>query len=602
METLLGILSDGIPILIFAIPGLAFLVVIHELGHLLMARWSGIGVEAFSLFFGRAIFKFQWKGIEWRVGWIPFGGYCKMKGQEDFGEAKMKGEADEFYQRPAWARLLAVLGGPVFNIIFGIMLFIGITYFDKEMITPNRGIVVSPEYKKTLELKDGDVIQAVDGHKVKSWNQVNEYLFKGVHLETQHLTVKRNGQEVKVPYEFDKQKRLRRQLGFTLPQLVVVSGVGKEIPVDLREINKKKCMVMKKAPAANSEMIKGDYILAVDGQQIQSVDGLKNNISQGKNKGEREFTLLEIVLPGEIGLNSFNNDILSKLTKKETQSYILKYYQKDNKVYTLKKGLSKEERSKLSDILRSVNYQVGLLVSVDGKSVNSISDLAYLVSDSPNNSEHKIVLRARDLRSKKGFKEFSKTVKLKKVKIKPAFSKYDPQSKTMKDTMLLGINLGFQPLPGIVEKTYDKNYTFLESMNRGMDKAWGIMTLSVNQFKLLSQLPIETTRENVAGPLKILKHLAESALRSFREFINLIALLSLFLGIFNLLPIPAVDGGHVVITLYEMIRRKTLSLKVMQRIQMVGVYIIISIAILVLSNDVYNWNSSGSVIPKCVKQ
>ncbi len=594
METFLGII-------VFAIPGLAFLVIIHELGHLLMARWSGIGVEAFSLFFGRALYKFQWKGIEWRVGWIPFGGYCKMKGQEDFGEAETKGESDEFYERPAWARFLAVLGGPAFNIIFGIMLFIGITYFDKEVITPNWGIVVSPEYKETLGLKDGDVIQAVDGHKVKSWNQVNEYLFKGVHLKTQHLTVLRDGKEHKIPYEFDKQKRLRRQLGFTLPHLVLVSGVEKETLANIKKVEGKKCKVMQKAPAADSNMMKGDYILAVDGTLVQSIDGLKRLVNQDKNKREREFTLLEEMLSDQIGLDSFNKDILSKLASGKTRDYILKYYKKDSKAYILKKDLTKEEKTKISDILRSLGYQVGSLVSVDGKSVNSISDLAYLVGDSPNNSEHKIVLRAKDPRSKKGFKEINKIAKLKKVKIKPAFSKYDPQSNTMKDTMLLGIGLDFRLLPGIVEKTYEENYTLPKALDRGIGKALTMMTLSVTQFQLLSQLNFETTRQNMAGPVGILKHLGKSGSRSFREFINLVALLSLFLGIFNLLPIPAVDGGHLVITIYEMIRRKSVSPRIIQKIQMVGVFIIISIAVLVTFNDIYNSLPAGSEIPKCLK-
>ncbi len=168
--------------------------------------------------------------------------------------------------------------------------------------------------------------------------------------------------------------------------------------------------------------------------------------------------------------------------------------------------------------------------------------------------------------------------------------------------MLLGIGLGFQLLPGIVEKTYEENYTLPKALDRGMDKALTMITLSVTQFQLLSQLNFETTRQNMAGPVGIIKHLGKSGSRSFREFINLVALLSLFLGIFNLLPIPAVDGGHLVITIYEMIRRKSVSPKIIQKIQMVGVFIIISIAVLVTFNDVYNWTSSGSVIPKCVKQ
>lgn len=501
---------------VYAIIGLGFLVFVHELGHLLLARMGGIGVEAFSLFFGRAIFSFDWKGINWRIGWIPFGGYCKMKGQEDFGEAEVTADPDDFYNRPAWARFIAVLGGPLFNIILGIVMFIGIAYLMPSDIRPNWTIIVPPQYENEMQLKTGDKIIAVDGKKVDSWNDVEKAIqLDGIHKESQLITVERDGKSMDVTYAFDKEKKIRnREMGFTLPQLVFVGNIATDdMVVDKDDKGNE---IKKTPPAKDSGMKAGDIILAVDGQLVRNSRELVHRVNSG-DSGNLSFTVLQ------------------------------------------------------------TNLKPGFIVqSIGDKVIKNHDELKGIIFDLADGEKVQIKVKTKE-------KELVVSAEKKTISISPIVIKNGD-----KENRIVGINMYERYLPAIFANVTTPDYSILEAASLGLSRAWSMMALSINQFKLLTQLEAETVRENMAGPLKIMAVLKETGSRSTEAYIHLIALLSIFLGIFNLLPIPAVDGGHLVITLFEMVRRKPLSMKVIQRIQLVGVFIVISLAVLVTFNDIYN--------------
>src|SRR6516225_11021454 len=114
---------------------ISILVVLHELGHFMTARWFKCRVEKFYLFFnpGFSLFKKKIGETEYGLGWIPFGGYVKISGMidESMDKEQMKQPAQpwEFRSKPAWQRLIVMLGGIIVNVIVGILIFIGMTYF-----------------------------------------------------------------------------------------------------------------------------------------------------------------------------------------------------------------------------------------------------------------------------------------------------------------------------------------------------------------------------------------------------------------------------------------------------------------------------------------
>jgi len=156
--------------------GLSILIVLHELGHFLAARAFGIKVEKFYLFFdawGVKLFKFNYKGCEYGIGWLPLGGYVKIAGMidESMDTEQLKGEPQpwEFRSKPAWQRLIVMLGGIIVNIVVGVVVFWMLTFkmgnTDIKMDQLVNGIVPGA-IGESIGLKAGDKVIAIDVSKI----------------------------------------------------------------------------------------------------------------------------------------------------------------------------------------------------------------------------------------------------------------------------------------------------------------------------------------------------------------------------------------------------------------------------------------------------
>src|SRR6478609_4696462 len=150
--------------------GLSILVILHELGHFLAARAFGIKVEKFYLFFdawGVSLFKFTYKDVEYGIGWLPLGGYVKIAGMidESMDTEQMAGPPQpwEFRSKPAWQRLVVMLGGIIVNVLLGIIIFWVLTVRMGETYIPMQNIkhgIVPGIIGKKMGLQPGDEITA----------------------------------------------------------------------------------------------------------------------------------------------------------------------------------------------------------------------------------------------------------------------------------------------------------------------------------------------------------------------------------------------------------------------------------------------------------
>lgn len=183
---------------------LSILVVLHEFGHFMFARLFKTRVEKFYLFFDPwfSLFKVKKGDTEYGVGWLPLGGYVKISGMidESMDKEAMKQPPKpyEFRAKPAWQRLLIMLGGVMMNFLFAILIYIGVLYAWGESYLPTESVkygVVVNEVGEEIGLKTGDKILTVDSKPVESFNKIIPTV---VLDHAKSIQVERSGQVIDV--------------------------------------------------------------------------------------------------------------------------------------------------------------------------------------------------------------------------------------------------------------------------------------------------------------------------------------------------------------------------------------------------------------------
>ncbi|MFC5192648.1 RIP metalloprotease RseP [Algoriphagus aquatilis] len=247
--------------------GLSILVGLHELGHLLTAKMFGMRVEKFSIGFPPKIAGFQWGETEYSIGAIPLGGFVKISGMvdESMDTAQMASEPQpwEFRSKPAWQRLIVMLGGIIVNVITGIIIFVvlvynnGETYFSRDQVIQNG--IVAYEYGESIGLKTGDKILDINGQPYQSITELTSG--SALLSENGYYTVDRNGEQVKVEIPRGFINTFNSEEAFS-------KFVAIRFPFEVGEVEKG-------SGAESAGIVAGDKILAVNGQSIQYFDEMQ---------------------------------------------------------------------------------------------------------------------------------------------------------------------------------------------------------------------------------------------------------------------------------------------------------------------------------------
>ena len=153
---------------------LGILIFAHELGHFLMAKYFNVGVQKFSLGFGRKIVGKKIGETEYLLSLIPLGGYVKLLGEGEEEELTAEEQQRSFTQQSVWKRIAIVVAGPVFNFILAILIFAVVYMVGVPVLTSAIGNVQEGSAAYQAGMKPQDVVQAIDGEKVARWDRMAE--------------------------------------------------------------------------------------------------------------------------------------------------------------------------------------------------------------------------------------------------------------------------------------------------------------------------------------------------------------------------------------------------------------------------------------------
>ncbi len=223
----------------YLVLSLSILVVLHEFGHYITAKWFGCRVEKFYLFFNPwfSLVKKKVGDTEYGIGWLPLGGYVKISGMIDESmdkeTMKLPPQPYEFRSKPAWQRLIIMLGGIIVNVLLAFIIYAMVLFVWGEQKVPvssvKNGIWVQDSVLYDLKLRNGDKITAIDGQAIEYFEDITPKLLLG-----KNITIERNGKDSNIVMPVNFIERLvesKRRTGMLLMQRIP-SYVGEYGPKD----------------------------------------------------------------------------------------------------------------------------------------------------------------------------------------------------------------------------------------------------------------------------------------------------------------------------------------------------------------------------------
>ena len=285
------------------IMALSLLVLIHEFGHFIFSRIFKVRVEKFYLFFDYKFSLFKWKpknsDTEYGIGWLPLGGYCKISGMidESMDTEQMKQPAQpyEFRAKPAYQRLLIMIGGVLFNFILALFIYSmilftwGESYYDVQKAT--YGMEFN-ENAKAIGFVDGDILLRSGGDDLKKYDVD---LLRKI-IDEKNVTVMRGGQEVTI----------------SIPEEFGLLDIGKETPFMQYRIPAVIDSILPESAAALAGAQPGDSIVSIAGKSIDSWYKLMAALEERKATGNSNIEITAIRGGEEVALTA-NVDSTFKL-------------------------------------------------------------------------------------------------------------------------------------------------------------------------------------------------------------------------------------------------------------------------------------------------
>lgn len=555
-----NIFSYAVPMIIL----LGLLIFVHELGHFLVAKYFKVRVEVFSLGFGKKLLSFRRGETEYCIAAIPLGGYVKMFGDDPSADVSEADRRGSFLHKPVGQRIAIVLAGPLMNLLFAFILYSMIAMMGEKAVYPGLGDIDPKSMAATIGFQSGDTITKVqlpDGKVVEplTWN------------------------------DFDKpiQDHPDQKLVFTVQR---ASGTVEEIE-------------------ATPKLVPNPYVLGWK-REVGGIEGLNffsrsSSIAVSSSEGAA----------AKAGLKT--GDTITKVNAtpirrwRELLASADTFAEQSELTVTVQRGLLE---SLLNEDSEPKTLEFKLQVPAEAKGKSGLEALQamgfdnpelYLAMVEPKSPADKAGLKPGDQIQSindENMKDFENVIAAirtfngdKPLKFsvlrdrQPVTIEVTPNVKKRMNNMgqeESRFEVGIRPMivedtPQTVEKVAGG---VLQALERGAVRSVEMSGAVVMGFVRLIQG--EVSSKNIGGFLSIGQMAKKSWGMGMSEFFLAMAVISINLFVLNLLPVPVLDGGHLVFYSIEAIRGAPLSLQKMELAQKVGAALLVGLMVFALFNDV----------------
>jgi regulator of sigma E protease len=528
------------------------LIFVHELGHFVVAKTFGVKVLTFSLGYGPKLLRIRGKETEYCVGLLPLGGFVKML-EERKDEPVLPEDAKRtFESQRLWRRVLIVTAGPVMNLVFPIVLYFVAFMGDREMLPPTIGIVL-PDHPADGKLQPGDRVMAVNGSPISTYAELSRAVRRSPGRELQ-LKVFRSLGYVNVSI-VPEQVEERRELDIVerVGRIGVLPG-SPAAAVGISEL---------RSPAYRAGLRSFDLIIQVGEQTVKRFIDLDRVIET--NRGEtvpvaflRPKPVLG-ALGGLVDMAVYEHGVAALTPDPGAGDLASRTGLESSDLYA---AVVPEGSAEDKAHMRPGDK----VVEVDGAPVLTWNSLLERLLAAPDRPHELTWLREE--------RRMSGTIRMRREDWVDEYGAMHSRYVTRTTNWL---PYALEPLvPNPSPVTWALRSALEETGEVIRFISVGIVRLAQGKLSISS----------LSGPLTIYEIAGQEGARGANYFLWVMALVSVNLGLLNLLPIPVLDGGHLLFFLSEAIIRRPLPLRVREVASIVGLSFLFLLMGIAFKNDV----------------
>lgn len=512
---------------------LGILVFVHEYGHFIVARMCGVKVEVFSLGFGKKILKYKSGDTTYCVSLIPFGGYVKMFGEQG-GDIVPENERHlSFTHKKVWQRIAIVLAGPLMNLFFAILIFAGVSFFGEETRSAKIAEIQSGSAAEVFGLKSHDKILSVNNEKVRSYEDFQNQLNLNKNNEASLIVQQDNELERTLKVKVTELKN---------PNIFSSNSMIGEIQGILPYAKGTLVAVKTESFFYKLGFRSADEIIKIDGSKVKVWKQL-NLLADGKN---HEVTL--------------------------ASNKVINIPAQDKTLNILELGFEEPDLYLDQVVPDSPAAKAGILAH----------DKIILINDEPMKNWDNVLNK---IKSYDGKDALNLTLMRDGVQIIRKVTPQVTSQMTQQGKEDRRFTIGIVPLVNFTnpETVVIAEDSIFIALAKGVKRSYDVSSMTLISFVRMFQG--EVSHKNIGGMISIGKVAKDSYAMGLQAFMITMGFLSISLFILNLLPIPVLDGGHLIFYIIELVKGSPLSIKKVEIAHQVGFGLLMALMALALFND-----------------
>ena len=568
MESILYLLNTFGPFCLL----LGFLIFFHELGHFAVARYFGVRVEVFSIGFGKTLLKFKRGDTEYRLALFPLGGFVKMYGDNPTAEVPEAEKKYSFIHQPVWPRIAIVLAGPIANLILAFVIFFVIGLSGETQVASTLGDIKPDSVAYNSGLRSGDQVLKVNQQEVKSFEQLENEIAKYPNQDVT-LTVLRDSVEMTATAPTSMQEN--PNILSTKSQIPQIEGLTMYSAASNISFDKNSLW----AQAGLRPLDKVESINGIETPTLRDLQHVLGQLAEGE-----PMTIVASRISNHSETPQETQDPAPKVTEAPASKNAA-----NKPVQVTVQATYNKELSRLDD----TELYLGHIQpnSPAEKAGLRVGDKILQINDTPIEKWDSLLNLVKNYEESQGELKvtFLRNFEEQEIKVVPLMKSMMNAKAQEERRPIIGIVPGlFLQLPAQVSVPAGGLWASLRYSGAQTNK-WTVWTINSIKKVIFG----EVSHKNLGGLFTIGQVASQSFKVGWTYFLQMMGIISINLFLLNLIPIPVLDGGHLLFFSIEALRGKPVSPQKMEIAFLFGFVVLASLMGFTLFNDIQRIFFSG---------